>query len=413
MKKSLFVFFSVFAIVVYSQESDSVYSQESDSIKSKNTFLLFKLGIVYPEIEFLSSSDEKQLEDNAFNISNNRFALGVGGDIVKQLGYILTFSNNRYDIRTLYNGGESNSQYFVDYLALDANLTLRLSNDEHFYQKKWTPYFKGGFSYNYLVAGFQELNNRYLENLKENDDFTDQIIDFNIGLFLRRKLTENTQFWLGYNYKNGIMENENISNQKYSINTHTVSLGFSVYSDALKRQKRLHQQLVDECKSSIDSLRSELLYLIELKEKTMNDEWKAFVTPDKNSNSPLRDEIKSYVDVLFADNKKKNIEDKLVVLFPTNNDQYYNIFQRDLNDLIFDLAKNPPKTIYIVGYADKIGEDESNLGLSMRRAETVKDFLIVNGIDPQIISYDYHGETEEFDEIMLISNRRVEIYIER
>lgn len=406
MKKSLFVLFWVLSVFVYSQDNDSIRSK---------SFLLFEFGVVYPEIEFMSSSEEKQLEDNAFNVSNNRFALGFGGDIVRKLGYILTLSNNRYDIRTLFNRGMSNSQYFLDYLALDANLTLRLRDDEHFHQKKWTPYLKGGLSYNYLVAGFQEVNapTYIFQNLKETEDFTDRHIDFNVGIYLRRQLTENTQFWLGYNYKNGFMENENISKQKYNINTHTASLGFSVYADALKRQKRERQRVLDECKNSIDSLRAELLYLIDLKEKTMNDEWKAFVTPDKNSNSPLRDEIKSYVDVLFADNKMKNIEDKLVVLFPTNNDLYYNIFQRDLNDLIFDLAKNPPKTIYVVGYADIRGGDEDNFDLSMRRAETVKDFLVVNGIDPQIISYDYHGETQEFNDIMLISNRRVEIYIER
>ena len=56
-------------------------------------------------------------------------------------------------------------------------------------------------------------------------------------------------------------------------------------------------------------------------------------------NSQLRDEIRNYVDFLLADNKKnKDFADKLVVLFPTDDDRYYDIFQRDLNDLIFNLA---------------------------------------------------------------------------
>ena len=35
------------------------YSQENDSIKSKNTFLLFEVGAVYPKIEFKDNSNEK------------------------------------------------------------------------------------------------------------------------------------------------------------------------------------------------------------------------------------------------------------------------------------------------------------------------------------------------------------------
>ena len=109
-------------------------------------------------------------------------------------------------------------------------------------------------------------------------------------------------------------------------------------------------------------------------------------------------------------NKKKR--NKLVILFPTDNDKYYSIFQRDLDDLILYLAQNPPNSIEIIGYADVRGENDSNLDLSMRRAETIENFLLVNGVNPDKISYSYHGETESFDEYMLISNRRVEIYID-
>lgn len=167
MRKSLFVLFSMVSVFSFSQESN-----KSDSVNTKNTFLLFEIGAVYPEIEFKDNANEKQLANNAFNVSNNRFALGVGGDLVDQLGYILTLSNTRYDIRTLYNNGMSNSQYFIDFLALDANLTLRLQSEEQRLTSKWTPLLKGGVSYNALVAGFQELNFSHLEDLKRNDDFS-------------------------------------------------------------------------------------------------------------------------------------------------------------------------------------------------------------------------------------------------
>ena len=62
------------------------------------------------------------------------------------------------------------------FLALDANLTLRLQSDEQRLTSKWTPLLRGGLSYNVLVAGFQELNFFHLEDLKRNDDFQTNIL---------------------------------------------------------------------------------------------------------------------------------------------------------------------------------------------------------------------------------------------
>lgn len=64
-----------------------------------------------------------------------------------------------------------------------------------------------------------------------------------------------------------------------------------------------------------------------------------------------------------------------------------------LDDLVSKLAGIKYDLIIANGYADRIGSEEYNKGLSMRRAEAVKDYLVRNkGIDPSNIFTDGKGE---------------------
>ncbi len=78
-----------------------------------------------------------------------------------------------------------------------------------------------------------------------------------------------------------------------------------------------------------------------------------------------------------------------------------------------DLAENPDKRIRLEGHADERGTREYNLALGERRANSIRDFLIVNGASrSQIETVSYgeerpavRGQTEE----AYAQNRRVEI----
>jgi outer membrane protein OmpA-like peptidoglycan-associated protein len=48
----------------------------------------------------------------------------------------------------------------------------------------------------------------------------------------------------------------------------------------------------------------------------------------------------------------------------------------------------------LVGYTDSTGPAEYNMGLSKRRAEAVRDYLITNGIEAQRITTEWKGETD-------------------
>jgi len=154
--------------------------------------------------------------------------------------------------------------------------------------------------------------------------------------------------------------------------------------------------------------------LLEQDADTAANEFRQFVTPDENENSPLRDEIKAYVNTLFPEDSLNLDSDvKTVVLFPTNKTDYYEIFQQDLDELVQSLSKKPASKITVVGYADLRGKDDSNLELSKNRAKTVINFLIDNGVAAKTIVHEYRGATTKFDDIVLMSNRRVEIFLTR
>jgi OOP family OmpA-OmpF porin len=53
-----------------------------------------------------------------------------------------------------------------------------------------------------------------------------------------------------------------------------------------------------------------------------------------------------------------------------------------LDDLVSKLAGVSLEVIIGVGYTDRIGSEKYNLGLSQRRAQAVKDYLVSKGIEP-------------------------------
>ena len=56
-----------------------------------------------------------------------------------------------------------------------------------------------------------------------------------------------------------------------------------------------------------------------------------------------------------------------------------------LDDLVSKLAGVSLEVIIGVGYTDRIGSEKYNLGLSQRRAQAVKDYLVSKGIEPNRI----------------------------
>ena len=79
------------------------------------------------------------------------------------------------------------------------------------------------------------------------------------------------------------------------------------------------------------------------------------------------------------------------------------------------LNNYPNSTISVEGHTDSKGSDEYNMTLSEKRAHSVRDQLVNNGVNPARITTIGYGKTQPIDdnttEIGRAKNRRVVVYI--
>ena len=84
-----------------------------------------------------------------------------------------------------------------------------------------------------------------------------------------------------------------------------------------------------------------------------------------------------------------------------------------LKSAVSVMKDNQSIRITIAGHADERGTREYNLALGQRRADAVKDYFVLSGIDKNRISVKSYGEERpasfESDEVGYSKNRRAEI----
>jgi outer membrane protein OmpA-like peptidoglycan-associated protein len=103
------------------------------------------------------------------------------------------------------------------------------------------------------------------------------------------------------------------------------------------------------------------------------------------------------------------------VNFATGDHQVLAVAFPTLDSLTAYMQKTPEAVVHIHGHTDSVGADEANLGLSVRRAQAVMDYLIRSGIAAERITFRGYGESlpkvvNDTDENRML-NRRVEIEI--
>lgn len=84
-----------------------------------------------------------------------------------------------------------------------------------------------------------------------------------------------------------------------------------------------------------------------------------------------------------------------------------------LDNVISDISQEHPSLVIVSGHADTSGPAGYNIELSERRAKTISDAMIAQGINPDVIDQRAYGETDlavpTADGVRLEANRRTVI----
>jgi len=103
------------------------------------------------------------------------------------------------------------------------------------------------------------------------------------------------------------------------------------------------------------------------------------------------------------------------VNFASSSDRLLTGAEQVLDDAIVWLQKNPHLVVEVAGHTDSDGAATANLGLSERRAYTVRDYLISGGINSARLTARGYGESEPVADNATpegkAENRRVELRI--
>lgn len=103
------------------------------------------------------------------------------------------------------------------------------------------------------------------------------------------------------------------------------------------------------------------------------------------------------------------------LLFDFDSDVVKGAARTNLTELAQSLEKYPKTDVLIVGHTDNVGNATYNEGLSMRRAQSARSFLVSRGLSRDRVNIDGRGETEPVagneTEAGRQQNRRVEVAI--
>ncbi len=138
---------------------------------------------------------------------------------------------------------------------------------------------------------------------------------------------------------------------------------------------------------------------------------------EADAASDAVDEMQKQIDALQAEATDRGLVLTLGdVLFATGRSEVKVGATSNLNKLVSFLNKYPDRNVQIEGYTDNVGSEDSNQGLSQRRAESVKSYLVQQGISAARLSAVGMGESQPVADNSTESgrqqNRRVVAVIE-
>lgn len=115
-----------------------------------------------------------------------------------------------------------------------------------------------------------------------------------------------------------------------------------------------------------------------------------------------------------ADNQLK-LEIPSDISFAVGSARVDSNFKKVLDTFSTGLVQNPTAAVTIIGHTDSSGSDAVNNPLSLKRANSVRDYLVTKGVGSSRFVTEGHGSTEPLvandTKANMAKNRRVEIYV--
>jgi len=107
--------------------------------------------------------------------------------------------------------------------------------------------------------------------------------------------------------------------------------------------------------------------------------------------------------------------DSFILLFESDTTDLRPESKELLAEIVKTIKNRQANEIYVAGHTDRVGTELYNTILSSKRANFVRDFLILSGIKPGSIFVSFHGESKPLvpteDEVAEPQNRRVEVMV--
>jgi outer membrane protein OmpA-like peptidoglycan-associated protein len=111
--------------------------------------------------------------------------------------------------------------------------------------------------------------------------------------------------------------------------------------------------------------------------------------------------------------RKVVLSEKEQVLFDFDKADLKPAGQKIIAEVVQEMKENPQLRAHLVGHADSVGSDQYNMGLSKRRAESVRNAMVRMGVPAANITVDWKGESQPVASNATregrAQNRRVEI----
>ncbi|GAB4374822.1 MAG: hypothetical protein Kow00114_37660 [Kiloniellaceae bacterium] len=104
-----------------------------------------------------------------------------------------------------------------------------------------------------------------------------------------------------------------------------------------------------------------------------------------------------------------------LLYFLTGTDILTDESRRQLPEIIDSIKEYPAPEVAVIGHTDRVGSAEANARLALDRAEAIRVLLVQEGLDPNLIQVDSHGESNPVvateDGVAEPQNRRVEVTV--